>query len=88
MKKVQIVVNSRTNTLNIETVQGFWIGEYNRVSQQLTYGDLFESCKSCHLEPALIIWTKYEEIPVRVSEDPITGRQKIDENFKVDDIRN
>ena len=61
-----------------ETIQGMWIGEYNKKPQQLAYGDLFYDVVKCHLEPALIIWQKFEHIYIRVEENKISGKQLVD----------
>lgn len=60
-----------------ETLEGLWTGEYNRQSQQLSYGDLFDSAKNCHFEPALIIWEVFTNEEVRVSEISSIGKQTI-----------
>jgi hypothetical protein len=60
-----------------EIIQGNWIGEYNKKSQQVNFDDLFHLVKKCNIDPVLIIWERFEVNSVDIVESNVTGKQRV-----------
>jgi hypothetical protein len=60
----------------VEKVEGMWIGEYNKKSQQVHYTDLFENVKTWNIEPILILWERFSLYNAELAESLEVGKRK------------